>query len=145
MPVSRRSFLETGATVVSTTLVARQVLGQNLTANLPKDNLDAVLRGMVERGDVPGVVAAVTSPVETIYVAAFGERGLGQGVPMTPDTVFYLASMTKPITATAAMQLVEQGELELDVPISRWVPQAANFQVLDGWDAGGKPILRAPS
>ena len=38
---------------------------------------------------------------------------------MTPDTVFYLASMTKPITATAAMQLVEQGKLELDVPISR--------------------------
>jgi methyl acetate hydrolase len=142
--INRRSFLETGATVVSTVLVARQVLGQDLTANSSKDNLDAVLRGIVERGDVPGVVATVTSPAETIYVGAFGERGLGQGVPMTHDTVFYLASMTKPITATAAMQLVEQGELELDVPISRWVPEAANLQVLDGWDAGGKPILRAP-
>jgi len=142
--ISRRNFLETGATVVSTVLVGRQVLGQDLTASLPKDNLDAVLRSVVERGDVPGVVAAVTSPAETVYLAAFGERGLGQGVPMTPDTVFYLASMTKPITATAAMQLVEQGELELDSPISRWVPQAADLQVLDGWDAGGKPILRAP-
>jgi CubicO group peptidase (beta-lactamase class C family) len=53
--------------------------------------------------------------------------------------------MTKPITATAAMQLVEQGKLELDAPISRVVPDAAKLQVLDGWDANGEPILRAPS
>ena len=78
---ARRSFAETGATVVSTLLVARQVLGQNLGVSLPKDNLDAVLRGIVERGDVPGVVAAVTSPAETIYLAAFGERGLGRACP----------------------------------------------------------------
>jgi methyl acetate hydrolase len=144
MPISRRSVLETGAILASTALVTRQVLGQNLAASSSKDNLDAVLRGIVERGDVPGVVAAVTDPAETVYLAAFGERGLGQGVAMTPDTVFYLASMTKPVTATAAMQLVEQGELELDVPISRWAPRAADLQVLDGWDASGKPILRAP-
>jgi CubicO group peptidase (beta-lactamase class C family) len=144
MPISRRSFLATGATLVATASVARRVLGQNPAGTLRKDSLDAVLRDLVERGDVPGVVAAVTSPSETVYLAAFGERGLGQGVPMTPDTVFYLASMTKPITATAAMQLVEQGKLELDVPISRWEPRAKTLQVLDGWDASGKPILRAP-
>jgi methyl acetate hydrolase len=144
MSISRRSFLESGAMLVSTMFVTRQTLGQNLATSLPKDHLDAVLRSTVERRDVPGVVAALTSPSETIYLAGFGERGLGQGVPMTPDTVFYLASMTKPVTATAAMQLVEQGELELDAPISRWVPRAATLQVLNGWDASGKPILRAP-
>jgi methyl acetate hydrolase len=144
MPVSRRSFLEISAVLIPATLVARRALAQNTAVASLKDNADAVLAGIAERGDVPGVVAAVTSPAETIYLAAFGERGLGQGVAMTPDTVFNIASMTKPVTATAAMQLVEAGELELDVPISRWAPQAKNLQVLDGWDASGRPILRAP-
>jgi methyl acetate hydrolase len=144
MPVSRRTFLEASAVVISSTLVARRALAQNTTAASFQDSADAALRGIVERGDVPGVVAAITSRAETIYLASFGERGLGQGVPMTADSVFNIASMTKPITATAAMQLVEQGELELDVPISRWAPPAKDLQVLDGWDARGKAILRAP-
>jgi methyl acetate hydrolase len=144
MPINRRSFLGTGATLVASTFVARRVLAQNAAAGARGEKLDAVLRAIVERGDVPGVVGALTDPNETTYLAAFGERGLGQGVPMTADTVFYLASMTKPITATAAMQLVEQGKLELDAPISRVAPDAAKLQVLDGWDANGEPILRAP-
>jgi methyl acetate hydrolase len=144
MPVNRRSLLATGATLVASTVVARGVFGQASMKSSLKEDLDAVLRGIVERGDVPGVVAALTNRDETTYQGAFGERGLGQGVPMTADTVFYLASMTKPITATAAMQLVEQGKLELDAPISRVVPDAAKLQVLDGWDAAGEPILRAP-
>jgi CubicO group peptidase (beta-lactamase class C family) len=109
-----------------------------------KQNADTVLNNAVNRGDIPGVVAAVTNSKETFYQAAVGERGLGDGLPMRFDTVFYLASMTKPITATAAMQLVEQGRLELDTPIDQWVAEAASIQVLDGWDAGGEPRLRAP-
>ena len=61
---------------------------------------------------------------------------------MTPDTVFNVTSMTKAITGTAAMQLVEQGKLELDVPISRYVPDAAKLQVLEGFDEKGEPRLR---
>jgi CubicO group peptidase (beta-lactamase class C family) len=109
-----------------------------------KQNADTVLNNAVTRGDIPGVVAAVTNSKETFYQAAVGERGLGDALPMRFDTVFYLASMTKPITATAAMQLVEQGRLELDTPIDQWVAEAASIQVLDGWDAGGEPRLRAP-
>jgi CubicO group peptidase (beta-lactamase class C family) len=109
-----------------------------------KQNADTVLNNAVTRGDIPGVVATVTNSKETFYQAAVVERGLGDGLPMTFDTVFYLASMTKPITATAAMQLVEQGRLELDTPIDQWVAEAASIQVLDGWDAGGEPRLRAP-
>jgi CubicO group peptidase (beta-lactamase class C family) len=86
----------------------------------------------------------VTDRKRTVYEGAFGERGLGKGVPMTVDTVFYLASMTKPITATCAMQLVEQGRLELDAPISRYVPDAKRLQVLEGWDDKGQPRLRPP-
>jgi methyl acetate hydrolase len=73
-----------------------------------------------------------------------GERALGSGEPIDIDSVFYMASMTKPITATAAMQLVERGELDLDSPISTWIPSAAELQVLEGIDENDEPILRDP-
>jgi methyl acetate hydrolase len=109
-----------------------------------KEAIDKVLQQAVDGGAVPGVVAAVTDRNGTIYENAYGMRGLGGGTPMTTDTVFYLASMTKPITAACAMQLVEQGKLALDAPISQYVPDAKKLQVLDGWDEQGQPRLRPP-
>jgi CubicO group peptidase (beta-lactamase class C family) len=144
MPITRRESLLTGAALVGGVWGARQVLAQDAVSGAHKGAIDEVLRRTVERGDVPGVVAAVTNRQGTTYEGAFGERGLGKGVPMTVDTVFYLASMTKPITATCAMQLVEQGRLELDAPISRYVPDARKLQVLEGWDDKGQPRLRPP-
>jgi len=61
---------------------------------------------------------------------------------MTPDTVFWIASMTKAITSTAAMQLVEKGRLTLDAPIAEVLPELASPQVLDGFDTNGEPRLR---
>jgi methyl acetate hydrolase len=145
MRIRRRSLLQAGAALVAGAALAKRGFGQAADRQALEKNLDTVLQDAVERGDVPGVIGAVTDPEETIYQGAFGERRLGQGVPMTFDTVTYLASMTKPITATAAMQLVEQGKLELDAPISRWVPDAAKLQVLDGWDDKGEPVLRPPT
>src|SRR5215218_11409127 len=143
MLITRRQSLMTGAALVAGTWAAGRAFGQDLISGAQKDAIDRVLRGAVERGDVPGVVAAVTSREGNIYEGAFGERGLGGGVPMTTDTVFYLASMTKPITATCAMQLVEQGKLELDAPISKYVPETKQkLQVLEGWDDKGQPKLR---
>jgi methyl acetate hydrolase len=145
MRICRRSLLQAGAALVAGAALAKRGLGQAADHRALEKSLDTVLQDAVERGDVPGVIGAVTDPDATIYEGAFGERRLGHGVPMTFDTVTYLASMTKPITATAAMQLVEQGKLELDTPISRWVPDAAKLQVLDGWDDKGEPILRPPA
>ena len=62
---------------------------------------------------------------------------------MTEDTVCNIASMTKAITGACAMQLLEHGKLDLDSPITKWIPQASELKVLDGWD-GDKPILRVP-
>src|SRR5262249_55549678 len=73
-----------------------------------------------------------------------GLRAIGQDAPMTPDTVVWIASMTKAITGTAAMQLVEKGKLDLERPASEVVPQLAAARVLEGFDAAGKPRLRAP-
>jgi methyl acetate hydrolase len=106
-------------------------------------NSDALLKGAVVAGDVPGVVAAVTTRDATVYEAAFGERVLGQGPAMTADTVMWIASMTKPVTGVAAMQLVEQGKLSLDEPAAKVIPELGAFKVLEGWD-GDKPRLRDP-
>ena len=109
-----------------------------------QNEADAVLHGAVANGDVPGVVAAATDRDGTIYEGGFGERAIGSGVPMTTDTVGWIASMTKALTGTAAMQLVEQGRLELDRPAADWVPELSQVQVLEGFADDGEPLTRPP-
>jgi CubicO group peptidase (beta-lactamase class C family) len=104
--------------------------------------VDEVLRAAIDRGDVPGLVAMAATRESVVYQAAFGRRALPDGPPMTADTVFWIASMTKAITSTAAMQLVEQGKLALDRPIAEVLPELAAPQVLEGFDPAGAPRLR---
>ncbi|WP_298821358.1 serine hydrolase domain-containing protein [Chloroflexus sp.] len=106
--------------------------------------LDHLFQSAVDQGDVPGVVAVVVDRDGSRYEGAFGKRNLTADAPMTVDTVAWIASMTKAITAACAMQLVEQGKLDLHSPASQWVPMLAEAQVLTGWDADGQPILRPP-
>jgi len=109
-------------------------------ANLPQ--VDQVLRSAVDAGDVPGVVAMAATRDGVVYSGAFGKRALPEGASMTADTVFWIASMTKAITSTAAMQLVERGKLTLDGPISEVLPELRSPQVLEGFDSAGEPKLR---
>ena len=109
-----------------------------------KQDADSLLRKATDAGDVPGVVAMATNRDGTLYEGAFGKRVLGQDAAMTTDTVVWIASMTKALTSAAAMQLVERGKLELDSPASRWVPELASVEVLEGFDAAGKPRTRKP-
>jgi CubicO group peptidase (beta-lactamase class C family) len=96
-----------------------------------KTNADALLRTATESGDVPGVVATATDGNGTIYEGGFGVRTLGESAEMTPDTVVWIASMTKALTGTAAMQLVEQGKLELDTPVSDVIPALSEVAVAE--------------
>lgn len=105
-------------------------------------SIDAVLRGAVERGEVAGVAAAAGDRRGTLYEGAFGRRGLDRPDPMTPDTVVWIASMTKAVTTVAALQQVEAGTLALDAPIGEVVPALAEPKVLEGFDAEGAPRLR---
>ncbi|WP_182792162.1 serine hydrolase [Paracoccus sp. MC1854] len=109
-----------------------------------KERLDAALSAPVERGDIPMASGGITTADEAIYTGAFGVREIGGQEAVSEDSVFNIASMTKAITATAAMQLVEQGKLDLDSPISKWLPVAERLMVLDSFDADGKPVLREP-
>jgi methyl acetate hydrolase len=101
-----------------------------------------ILHAAIEHGDVPGVVAMAATREGVIYEGAFGRRALPDGAAMSADTVFWIASMTKAITSTAAMQLVEEGRIALDQPIAGVLPELAAPQVLEGFDAAGEPKLR---
>lgn len=112
---------------------------------LSKQRLDDVLARATQVADrVPGVVAMITDREGNIYEGAAGERTLGSGVPMTLDTTFALFSTTKAITGTAVLQCVEEGLLDLDAPAATYVPDIGELKVLDGFDAGGNPVLREP-
>jgi len=92
-----------------------------------------VMRGYVDRGEVAGVVTLLCRHDE-VHVEAIGSQDLAAATPMRRDTVFRIASMTKPITAAAAMILVEEARLRLDDPVDRWLPELAGRRVLRGID-----------
>ena len=73
--------------------------------------IDDVLRKPIEAGLIPGVVALAADDRGVFYEGAFGWRAVDKPEPMTPDSVFRIASMTKAVTGTAAMQLVEEGRI----------------------------------
>jgi len=101
-----------------------------------KERLDRVheaMTGRVESGDIPGLVTLVSQNGE-IHVDAIGRLAF-DGPLMTRDTIFRITSMTKPVTAAAAMVLVEDGKLQLDDPVDRWLPELANRKVLLSVDA----------
>jgi CubicO group peptidase (beta-lactamase class C family) len=103
-----------------------------ITAGLSKRRLERLhqaMSGYVERGDLPGLVALV-SRHNDVHVAALGTLSLGDTAPMKRDTIFRVASLTKPITAVAAMILVEECKLRLDESIEPWLPELANRRVL---------------
>ena len=105
-------------------------------------SIDAVLSQAAEGREVPGVVAVAATDQGVVYEGAFGKRELGKHTSMTLDTVVWIASMTKAITATAALQLIERGKIKLEQPAGELVVELASPQVLEGFDASGQPRLR---
>jgi methyl acetate hydrolase len=120
--------------------------GERHVQRIEKAACDAVVRKVVSGSPrVPGVVAMATDQRGNIYEGAAGKRVLGQDADMTTDTVFAIFSTTKAITGTAVLQLVEEGKLDLDAPAKRYAPEIGKLQVLEGFDASGKPRLRPPA
>jgi CubicO group peptidase (beta-lactamase class C family) len=105
-------------------------------------NVDRLLTDATAPRAIPGVVAMATTADGTIYEGAFGKASLAGDANMALDTVFHIASMTKAITGAGAMQLVEQGRVDLDQPAGEIIGQLGEAQVLDGFDAAGAPKLR---
>ena len=96
--------------------------------------IDASLRAAVERKDVPGVVALAANRDRVLYQGAFGVTDLASGRELKADALFRIASMTKPVTSVALMQLVEQGKLGLDDPAGKFLPELAGAKVIESFD-----------
>ncbi len=94
--------------------------------------IQKVLDDAVAAGTLPGVAAAVTGADGTLFEAAAGVTVLGGTQAVDADTLFWIASMTKPVTSLAAMQLVEQGRLDLDAPVGDLLPELKNPLILEG-------------
>ena len=88
-----------------------------------------VMAGYVERGDVAGIVTLLSRRGE-VHVDPVGMKAVGGSDPMRSDTIFRIASMTKPITAAATMILVEECKLRLDEPVDRLLPELAGRKAL---------------
>lgn len=104
----------------------------------------AGLKGDVETGKIAGAYLLVGRKGKVVFQEGFGVQGPGQTAPMTEETIFRIFSMTKPVVSVVAMTLVEQGKLDIDAPVSKYLPEYANLKV---WKADGtsepatKPML----
>jgi methyl acetate hydrolase len=123
---------------------AALAIGSQARSLYGKGSIDDTLRNGIARYKIPCVTAMVASSSKILYQGAFGKRDDSSNVEVKVDSIFSIASMTKAITSTAALQQVEQGKLTLDEPVARYLPQLRNIKVLDGWDNAGQPILRPP-
>ena len=110
----------------------------------PLEGVTAVLDKYVEAGELAGAVSLVYHRGEVVQVSARGVQDLETGTPMARDTIFGLASMTKPITAVAVMMLVEEGTLDLDAPVDPWLPELADPRVLSDPDGPLDQVYDAP-
>ena len=107
-----------------------------------EENIDRELNNAIIDGIAPGVVAIVVNKNQTLYEKSFGVQSLRTQLPMEIDSIFNIASMTKPIAALGCMRAVEQGLLHLDQNAGELIPWLDEVQVLEGFGSSGEPLLR---
>ena len=108
--------------------------------------IDAYLKNEIETNKIAGAIIMIQRKGETAYFNSFGIRDPGTKEPMTPDTIFRIYSMSKPITTVAAMMLVEEGKLLLDEPVSKYIPSFANLKVgVETKGEGGTTLELVPA
>ncbi len=107
--------------------------------------LSSFLKSATDRGDVPGVVVAVVDKNGVLYNEAFGKSSTAKNTPMTKDTIFNMASMTKPITSTAIMILVDEGKLKLDDEVAKYLPKWKDPQVISKFNEADASFETRPA
>ncbi len=91
--------------------------------------IDAYIKNEIDQNKIPGAIMMIQRKGKTAYFKSFGVRDPGTKEPMSPETIFRIYSMSKPITTVAAMMLVEEGKLQLDDPLSKYIPAFADVKV----------------
>jgi methyl acetate hydrolase len=107
--------------------------------------LDRYLQDAIGTTHIPGMVALVVDSNGILYEKGFGLMDKAQGEPMSADAIFRLASMTKAITSTSIMMLVEEGKVDLDAPASKYLPALANPRVITSWNAADGTYTAVPA
>jgi len=91
--------------------------------------IEAWYQAQIDSGALPGAVVAIARYGKVAYMGAIGYQDRRRTVPMRPNAIFWIASMTKPVTSVAAMMLVEEGKLDLDAPVALYLPALERMQV----------------
>ena len=103
--------------------------------------LDSTLQSYVNSGNIAGISALIFEKDQEVYFNAFGFANQEKQIPMDRNTIVQIYSMTKPITGTALMTLLEEGKFQLDDPLEKYAPEFADMKVYQGVDENGKMIL----
>ena len=123
---------------------ATQVDPQPFSAQA-RAELDQYLAAQVGPGRIPGLVAMVVDRKQTLYLNAFGQQDVAGNKPMRTDTIFRIASMTKPVTAIAALMLIDEGKLGLDDPASKYLPDFADRPVMTDFNPADRSYRTRPA
>ncbi len=107
--------------------------------------IDAYLTSVVRDTRIPGIVALVADADRVVYTGAFGRQDVAGGVPMANDSIFRIASMTKPVTSAAIMMLVQEGDIGLDDPISDYLPAFEDQRVIENFNPADKSYTTRPA
>ncbi|MGY8708165.1 serine hydrolase domain-containing protein [Bradyrhizobium sp. 18BD] len=142
--MKRREFL------VGAALLAGSMAQGRAAANIPApspeglDRITDYFKNEVTSGRLPGAVILVQQHGKPVYFKNFGVRDTRTGLAMTPDTIFAIHSMTKPITCLGAMMLIDEGKLALSDPVSKYIPLFADTKVGVEPDGTSTLTLEAP-
>ncbi|NBR87227.1 MAG: class A beta-lactamase-related serine hydrolase [Verrucomicrobia bacterium] len=134
----------TSRDTINSLLLTFTLAAVSFTARAASPIADA-LKPFVEKEELAGAVALVASKDKVLAVEAVGFADRATKRPMTPDALFWIASQSKPITAVAVLMLVDEGKLNLDDAVEKYLPEFKGQQLDAGKGPDGKPILKAPA
>ena len=139
----RSSLLRIAAALAVVAFVAGSADAQNRLSS--SADIDQYLTSVVRDTKIPGIVALAVEADRVVYTGAFGRQDVARGVPMAADTIFRIASMTKPVTSVAVMMLVQEGDIGLDDAVSEYLPAFEDQQVIENFNPADKSYTSRPA
>ncbi len=130
MHLRKSTFIATAFAALASSLAPPAIAQTNVFSDAAKSEFLRQLNSAVSHGDTPGVVALVVGRDGVLYEGTSGKLDIAKNIAMPVDAIFAIASMTKPVTSVAIMMLREEGKLQLDDPVSKFLPGFDHLQVI---------------